>query len=289
MNMSEKQFQLSPEKAVPAGEKEKDLPEILKNIHEVRGQFLSRGVFFDVYDTDIQSEEGRKFVVKDFRSGDKLMSPEEQASLFQHQYYEFERLKSVLGDDFFPESYWLRSGDFSEDEVHGFYKKPGMGANTFSEYIKVQMDRYLRGRHSQDDTHEFSKKIGKLVGAKHEDAEAPFVGGVVQEKIRGVSFEEAMKKIDKNSKVYQKMQENVRNLIRRLETYHAESDFAAFTWHRLGSENVMCETDKDGELTGRVVVVDANFAERPNKAYKKSVEKKMIKNIFEPLEDFFEL
>ncbi len=287
--IKEKQFQLSPEKAVPAGEKEKGLPEILKNLHEIRGQFLSSGVFFDVYDADIKNDEGRDFVIKDFRSGDKLMSREEQASLFQHQYYEYEQLKSVIGDNFFPESYWLRSQDFSEDEAHKFYQKPGMGANTFREYIKVQMDRYLRGRQSQDDTHQFSKKIGNLVGAKHGNEEAPFIGGVVQEKIHGVSFEEAMKKIDKGSEVYAKMQENVRNLIRGLEEYHAQSDYAAFTWHRLGSENVMCETDKDGNLTGKVVVVDANFTERPNKTYKKSVEKKMIKNIFEPLEDFFEL
>ena len=55
--MQEKQFQFTTEKITPASEKEKNLPEILKNLHDVKGEFLSSGVFFDVYDTNIKNND----------------------------------------------------------------------------------------------------------------------------------------------------------------------------------------------------------------------------------------
>lgn len=79
------------------------------------------------------------------------MSEKEQVALFQHQYYEWMQFKSVVGQSFFPESYWVRSDRFTEDEAHDFYKNPGKGANTFKQYIKVQLDRHLRDRYSSDD------------------------------------------------------------------------------------------------------------------------------------------
>lgn len=131
-----------------------------------------------------------------------------------------------------------------------------------------------------------TKKIGKIAGAEY--AETPFIGAVVQEKISGVSFKDALQKVDKKSEIYQRLQENIRNLIRGLRAYHEQSDYAAFTWHGLGSDNVMCEVDESDKLTGRVTIVDANFTERPNKLYKDKVVKKMEKAILQKLEDYLD-
>lgn len=298
VNSNVRLFNMNPEKRLPipeqeftpASETEKDIPEKLRNLHEVRGEYLTRGVFFDVYDIELPDEDGNAepFVFKDFRSGDAVSSPEEQVALFQHQYYEQVYLKSRIGDQFFPESHWIRSTEFSEDEAHGFFSVPGKTANTMQEFIKTQLDRQLADRYSSDDklkkgaVKDLMSKLGESVAPEHEDK--PFIGAIVQKKISGVSFKEALGSIDKGSPAYESLRENTRLLIRGLRDYHAEDNITAFTWHGLKSDNVMVETDESGNLTGEVFVTDANFTERPNKAFKDSVVKKLEKNVFAKLE-----
>lgn len=291
----EKNFEFSPEKITPASEQEKELPETLRDLHEIKGEFLSHGVFFDVYDTDLKGPGKKEMVIKDFRGGDIMMSPKDQAALFQHQYYEWMQLRSVVGENFFPESFWIRSPEFSEDEAHKYYKKPGKSPLSFPESIKLliqtQLSRHLRKRFSADDYDHFindvTAKVSEITGLENYQGE--FVGAIVQEKIHGVSFKKALEALDKDGPAYEKLRENTRNLIRNLRVYHEQSDYAAFTWHRLSSENVMCETDENNKPTGRVVIVDANFTERPKKIYKDKVVKTIEKDIFQKLEDELEL
>ncbi len=278
----------------PAAETEKDIPERLHQLHEVEGKFLGRGVFFDVYEIDLPDEEGRseKFVFKDFRSGDVTMSSKEQVALFQHQYYEWASLKADVGERFFPKSYWIRSKEFSEEEAHGFFSKPGKTANTMEEFIKVQLDRQMANRYSSDDKKKGSLKkimgqIGEKVAPGHEKKE--FIGAIVQEKINGVSLSEALKRLDKSSPAYEKIRQTVSELIAGLKRYHEESTVSAFTWHGLGSDNVMAETNENGELTGNIFIIDANFTERPNKLFRDRVLKRIEKDVFQKLEEALEL
>jgi len=137
----------------PAPEGEEDIPEQLRQLHETKGEFLSRGVFFDVYAMELPDESGvpQPFVFKDFRAGDATMKPVEQVALFQHQYYEAEQLKQITGEKLFPQAYWIRSSEFSDDEAHAFYAEPGKTANTMRKFMEVQMDRQLTDRYSSDD------------------------------------------------------------------------------------------------------------------------------------------
>lgn len=196
----------------PASELEKDIPEHLRQLHEVEGKFLGRGVFFDVYEMDLPDEEGEpeKFVFKDFRSGDVTMKPEEQIALFQHQYYEWAYLHKYLPEEFFPKSYWIRSAEFTEEEAHGFYSKPGKTANTMAEFFTVQLDRQLADRYSSEDRvlnrgkiKDAMSKLGNKLAPKHE--EKRFIGAIVQERINGITFAEALKKIDKSSPAYENL------------------------------------------------------------------------------------
>lgn len=281
----------------PAAEIEKDIPERLRRLHEVEGRFLSRGVFFDVYDIDLPSEEGEpeEFVFKDFRSGDITMSPEKQVALFQHQYYEWVVLKQAVGEKFFPKSFWIRSSEFSEEEAHGFFAKPGITPTAHKEFMKlhvqVQLNRHLANRYSSDDVRvgAINKIMAELGKPLAEHAEKPFIGAIVQEKVNGVSLAEALKKIDKSSPAYESFRKNIQELIQGLRRFHDENPIGAFTWHRLGSENVLAEVDENGEPTGNVYIVDANFTERPTKLYKEKVIEKMNKEIFQKLEEALEL
>ncbi|MBI2099288.1 hypothetical protein HYT45_02635 [Candidatus Uhrbacteria bacterium] len=278
----------------PAAETEKDIPEQLRRLHEIEGKFLGRGVFFDVYEIDLPDEEGKpeKFVFKDFRSGDVTMSSKEQIALFQHQYYEWASLKVDVGEKFFPKSYWIRSTGFSEEEAHGFFSKPGKTANNMEEFIKVQLDRQMANRYSSDDKKKGSLKkimvqIGEKIAPDHEKKE--FIGAIVQEKVDGVSLAEALKRLDKSSPIYEKIKQAVNELIAGIKRYHEESPVGAFTWHGLESDNVMAEVDENGELTGNIFIIDANFIERPNKLFRDKVLKKLEKDVFQKLEDALEL
>lgn len=281
----------------PASELEKDIPERLRQLHEIEGKFLSQGVFFDVYDIDLPNERGEpeKFVFKDFRSGDVTMKPEEQIALFQHQYYEWMMLKQAVEEKFFPKSYWIRSTEFTEEEAHGFYLKPGETANTMAEFFTVQLDRQLADRYSGEDRvlnrgkiKDMMSGLGKKLAPKHEKKQ--FIGAIVQERIDGITFSEALKKLDRNSPMYEKLKQNIKELIQGLRAYHDENEVGAFSFrHGLESDNVMAEVDESQELTGNVFIIDANFIERPNKLFRDKVLKKLEKDVFQKLEEALEL
>lgn len=293
---------MNPERRLPraesefksASEVEREIPERLRYLHEVKGEFLTRGVFFDVYTISLPDDAGEPepFVFKDFRSGDVTMSPEKQVSLFQHQYYEWYSLRKSMGEKFFPESHWIRSSEFSDDEAHGFYSVPGKTANTMEMFVKVQLDRQLADRYSSDDKKKSAMKqvmgkIGEAVAPQH--VEKPFTGAIVQKRVQGLPFAEALKRLDKSDSQYPELRENVKELIQGLRIYHDENPYGAFTWHGLGSDNVMAEVDDDGRLTGKVYIIDANFTERPYKVFKEKVVAKLERDVFEKLESAFDL
>ncbi|MFH1048022.1 MAG: hypothetical protein V1738_07030 [Patescibacteria group bacterium] len=287
---SERGFPESETEFVPASETEKDIPERLKNLHETKGEFLTRGVFFDVYDMELPDSDGKAepFVFKDFRSGDVIMNEKEQISLFQHQYYEWNYLREKIGHEFFPESYWIRSPKFTDDEAHGFYSVPGKSANTMGEFLTVQLDRQLANRYNDDDQRRsvIKKVLGRVGGVlmpKHDDK--PFIGAVVQKKVKGVPFSEALQMNVESNERKALLKESCRKLISNLRVYHDEDELTAFTWHGIDSKNVLAEIDDMGELTGRVYVIDANFIERPNKVFKEAVVEKLEENVFSKIEE----
>lgn len=122
-----------------------------------------------------------------------------------------------------------------------------------------------------------------------QDRIKPFIGATVQRRVHGVSFVEALHRLDKSDPHYQELRRNTSKLITGLRNWHEENSYGAFTWHGLESDNVTVEVDDEGKLTGRVFVVDANFTERPNKTFKEVVVKKLERDVFEKLEQALEL
>lgn len=274
--------------AIHIGEPDKKILERLDHLHSVEGHFLTKGVFFDVYDLKGEAVDDLELIFKDFRSGDVAMSREEQIALFQHQYYEWCLLRKVLGEQFFPASSWVRSDAFSDDQAHAAYAVPGKTANTMSHFVKIQADRQLADRYSKDDhkkglAKHLMSRIGNVIRDQHQHQ--PFIGGIVQEKIAGIPLAEALKRLQANGQMAQQVfRNNARTLIQGLRLYHEMNPYGAFTWHGLESDNVMAEIDEQGMLTGRIQIIDANFTERPNKMFKKAVTSKLEKNVFQRLE-----
>ncbi|MBN1584835.1 hypothetical protein JW899_00505 [Candidatus Uhrbacteria bacterium] len=289
---SERPLPRPEEDFVPASENGEQISDRLRDLDKREGKFMSRGVFFDVYEIELPDESGNgePYVFKDFRSGDVIMDEREQLSLFQHQYYEWNYLKGKLGDRFFPESFWVRSSKYSADEAHGFYEKPGKTANTMTEFMAVQLDRQLADRYNADDRKRTVikrtlKVVGQAVGADRKDR--PFIGAVIQRKVRGVPLSEALDLLELsegNEGLRQVFRKEVADLLSGLREYHGESDHSAFTWHGLDSENVLAEKDDSGQLTGRLYVVDANFIERPNRTFKDAVVRRLEENVLKKLE-----
>ncbi|MFA4954943.1 MAG: hypothetical protein WC641_06540 [Patescibacteria group bacterium] len=257
---------------------------------DVQTEFLSRGVFFDVYAIQNERKETRPYVLKDFRSGDKLRTPQEQVALFQYQYYEWTLLKKELGDEFFPESHWIRSASFTEGEAHAYFAKPGVTPNTYVEVAKTQLDRQLGDRYGRDDAKKGKlKRLMSALGKIHAQPkdEKPFIGAVIQERIQGIPFSEALKRMDKKKPSYALLRKNIKDLISGLRRFHADNETSAFTWHGLESDNVVAQVDEKGELTGKVIILDGNFTERPSAIYRSKVLKKISQNVFAKLEEAF--
>lgn len=277
-----------------ANEQAPSVSERLRHLHEAKQEFLTRGVFFDVFALTLPTTEENRpaLVLKNFRCGDITMKPEEQVALFQHQYYEWEQLRHLLGEEFFPASDWIRSSKFSEDEAHGFFAHPGETANTFGLFVKIQTDRQLADRYSSDDQHKSTgKQIMSVLGAKlrQESSEQAFIGAVVQERVQGITFQEALSRMQPTDPHYPELRQATQTLIAQLRAYHEANPYTAFTWHGLASDNVMVEVDDEGHVTGRIQIVDANFTERPNRLFKTAVVNKLEKQVFLPLEKAFSL
>ncbi|MDO8583601.1 MAG: hypothetical protein Q7R83_00280 [bacterium] len=271
-----------------APEKVRRLSDIAKS-EDVQIKPLKKGVFFDVY--ELRKEGGRSYpwVLKDFRSGDRLKNPEQQVALFQYQYYEWTLLRQTLGDDFFPESFWSRNENFTDDQAHGYFKKPGATPNTFKEVVMTQLDRQLADRYSSDDRKKgVLKKLMSAVGRISPESNS-FIGAVLQERVHGLPFGDILERLDPNHPNYPLLRTNVGNLIAGLRRYHQLSDVSAFTWHGLDSENVVAEINARGDITGRIFILDGNFTERPAGTYRESVLKKIEQTVFSKLESAFHL
>ena len=67
-----------------ADERMEQLPPIVDALQGKTAEYLNKGMFFDVYTVDapvVGEKQPQRYVVKDFRIGDAIMSPEERVSL----------------------------------------------------------------------------------------------------------------------------------------------------------------------------------------------------------------
>ncbi len=175
----------------------------------------------------------------------------------------------------------------TQPNAHAYYEEPGKTPNTMNEFLRVQVDRQLADRYGSDDAKKGTFKklmggIGKMIRDEH--ADKPFVGAILQHRVNGLPFSEALSKVDANDPATDVLKENVRELIRELRRVHSRNETAAFTWHGLESDNVVAEVDEKGRLTGGVKVLDANFTERPNEVFRQKVLQKLEKDVFDKLE-----
>jgi hypothetical protein len=148
-----------------------------------------------------------------------------------------------------------------------------------NEFLRVQVDRQLADRYGSDDAKKGTFKklmggIGKMIRDEH--ADKPFIGAILQRRVNGLPFSEALSKVDANDPATDVLKENVRELIRELRRVHSRNQTAAFTWHGLESDNVVAEVDEKGRLTGGVKVLDANYHRAPKREY---FDRRFYKNL----------
>lgn len=276
--MSREQFLIPRNSFVaPADERLQQPPPIFDELQGKTAEYLNKGMFFDVYTVDVPivgEKQSKRYVVKDFRIGDAVMSPEEQISLFQDQYYEWNSLRGDVGAGFFPETYWLRSSAFSSDQAHGLYKEPGKSGNTTWEFVKLRVDRQLANRYGSEVTIGTAKKVMREIGAKLIPPERSHVGIVVQEYIHGESFGEIIQRLrpeDKQTPAFRLLQQAVSGLLVALQRAQEQDPLHVFSWDSLLSHNIMVETDAENRVTGRVFILDANGLRRPTETHRKVV------------------
>jgi len=79
---------------------------------------------------------------------------------------------------------------------------------------------------------------------------------------------------------------NVQSFVESLTAFNQEY---AFLWHRLDSDNVLLETDDQGELTGGIKIIDRNFTEKSFECVRRLSVAKADKEIIGPIREYFNI
>jgi len=258
---------------------------------ELKGQ--GRGVFFDTHEILKEKGELSDFVFKEFHL-DLLFSQKGAVEMFSKQEEEYNTMKEYFPEDMIAESIYL-----VPNKMKPIFEKAKLDTKNIYPYHKfwqIQANRRLAGRYGLDERHknQEDKKLNQalaFIGRKIEKVkDKKFTGAVLQEGIHGTAFAHVLNSPDlKNHPNYEKLRDSVDTLINGLRKFHQDEPRAAYTWHSLESDNVMVETDENDEITGRIVIVDTNFSQRPDTVYQKSVIKKLEEKILKPLEEKFDL
>lgn len=261
--------------------------------YAISPELKGRGVFYDTHETLKESGELADFVFKEFHL-DLLFSRESAVDLFSKQEEEHELCKKYFSEEMVPRTVFI-----VPQELEPQYERAKLDTSRIYPYHKfwqIQLNRRLAGRYGLDER--FKDREGNLlnrafglIGKQLEKLkDKKFTAALVQERINGISFGELFRKSDwQEEKNYPLLRENVKKLLDGLNSMHEKEPNMAYTWHSLESDNVMVETDKDGHITGRVVIIDTNFIQRPDQIYKKAVVKKLRDQILKPLEEAFEI
>ncbi|KKU12044.1 MAG: hypothetical protein UX17_C0059G0005 [Parcubacteria group bacterium GW2011_GWC2_45_7] len=274
-------------------EKREYQPPVVVEEYTVSPELTGRGVFYDVHETLKQNGELSEFVVKEFHL-DLLFSRQAAADLFSKQEEEHDLVKKYFPEDMVPRTIFIVARDL--EPQYEFAKLDASQIYPYSKFWQIQLNRRLAGRYGLDER--FKNREGNLVNRafrfigqqikKLRDRE--FTAALVQERINGISFAQLIARPDwKSEPNFETLRQNVARLIRGLRDMHEADPRAAYTWHSLASDNIMIETDDDGHITGRVVIIDTNFIQRPDQTYKKTVVNKLERQILRPLEKTFDL
>lgn len=256
-------------------------------------ELKGRGVFYDTHEVLKDKGELTDFVVKDFHM-DMLFSEKGAVELFSKQEEEHETMKPYFPEDMIAQSVYL-----VPKKHEAIFEKAKMNTDNIYPYLKfwqIQADRHLASRYGLDernpghDKTPFNKTVALLGKQIEKIKDKKFTGAILQERIHGTAFAKILKDPDlKNNPNYEKLKDNIHTLISGLRNFHASEPRAAYTWHRFESDNVMAETDENDNITGRVVIIDTNYSQRPDTFYQKSVIKKLEEKILKPLEEKFDL
>ncbi len=265
------------------------VPPAVKETLSIKPELKGRGVFFDTREALRKNGELADVVLKEFHL-DLLFSKKAAVDLFSKQEEELETMKPFFPKEMLPESVFVVPDEFKAD--YEWAKVNTDNIYPYSTFAKIQLNRRMQGRYGLDERFKDREKsfgnralmaAGNLMD-KWANMERRPVGFLVQERIHGTSFGKLFQTPDwKKQPNYPKLRDSVRTLIEGLRNFHADVDRAAFTWHALESDNVTVELDENGEITGRVVIIDTNYSQRPDKTYAKSVTSKLEKKILQPL------
>jgi len=259
--------------------------------YTISPELKGRGVFYDTHETLRESGELADFVFKEFHL-DLLFSRESAVDLFSKQEEEHEVCKKYFPEEMVPRTVFIVPQEFEPQ-----YERAKVDTSRIYPYYRfgqIQLNRRLAGRYGLDERFEDREKkllnrAFRAIGKQLEKLkEKKFTAALVQERVNGISFGELFKRPDwQEEKNYPLLRENVKKLLDGLNSMHEKEPNMAYTWHSLESDNVTVEMDKDGHITGRVVIIDTNFIQRPDRVYKKVVVKKLEEQILKPLEESF--
>jgi len=267
-------------------------PEINEEM-AISPELKGRGVFYDAHEVLKEKGELADVVVKDFHL-DILFSEAGAVEIFSRQEEEHVTMKKYFPPDMIAESVYL-----VPNRLEPIFEKAKLDTSNIYPYHKfwqIQTNRRLAGRYGLDERHKnqedkkFNQVLARLGKEIEKLKEKKFTGAVIQERVHGATFNDILNNPDlKNHPNYPLLQHSVRTLIHGLREFHENEPRAAYTWHSLESDNIMAETDENNEITGRVVIIDTNFSQRPDTIYQKSVINKLEENILRPLEEKLEL
>ena len=267
---------------------------------EVKG----RGVFYDTYEVFGNEAEQGTYALKIYKL-DRLMSESQARDLFAKQAGEYETMKPYFSTDILPPPTFILAD--KDKAAFDAVKKNTKNVYSYTTFGRNMASAFLQGRASiqggkLERQPNWLQKAGKWLGTQVERMRGnheKFFGAILQEYIRGVPFETVLQNPKlKDDPNYDMLRKNVKSLIEGLRGFHQNQaldksdpqrpDHPAFTWHGLRDDNVIVETH-DSQITGRIVILDTNFSQRPDARYQRGVIQKLENQVLGPLEKTFDL
>jgi hypothetical protein len=257
---------------------------------EKKGQ----GWFLEMH--QVMKEDGKllDLVYKEFHL-DLVFDEETAVKIFAAQANEDKLLRKYFPKDMVPRSVFVVREDLKD--VFEKARMQDFDAATYTTIFWNNVNRLLHGRYSKDTTtpglqETFFAKALRTVGEvieKKKDKQKP-VGAVLQPHVNGITFGELFKRDGwQQDPKFGPLKTNVEKLLNGMRRFHKEVPRGVFPIHTLFSDNVLVETDKDGQLTGRVSILDTNSIRRPDTIYKRISAGAIERRILQPVEIVFGL
>lgn len=263
-----------------------DRAAVLKDIGV--GEKIGAGAFYDAH-----ALENNDKVWKDLKLNYLFGKKDAVRMLARHE-IEAERMRKYFGD-MVPDFAFVYPEGMKEvfDKEKSKMAGGGKLLYDFLTFSRIQMDRRLQQGFARRDVAEQRRGIDKVFGvvgellSKNDMFRKESAGVMIQERVSGMTVKDFLSRFTPETcPQYAQVQTSIKEFAAAVRKFNEKY---ALLWHSFESDNVLIETDAQGQPTGKIKIIDLNFTEKSAEFLRKKMVRGFEKKILQPLEEAFHL